>query len=73
MAAGLPVVATDDENRRAIIGDAGIFVDPTDIQAYANAIKQALETDFDNKPIIQAAHYSWDQIIVQYQEVLDVL
>ena len=46
MASGLPVVATDDPIRREIVGDAGLFVDPTDTDAYAEAIEKALSINF---------------------------
>ena len=40
MASGLAVVATDDPIRREIVGEAGLFVDPTDTAAYAQTLKK---------------------------------
>ena len=73
MASGLPVVATDDPIRREIVGDAGLFVDPTDISAYSNALRKALSIKWGNKPRLQAEKYSWDKIARQYETLLNSL
>ena len=70
MASGLPVVATDDENRREIIGDAGLFVDPENIEEYAQTLGKALKTDFGEKPRQQAKKFSWDKIASQYEQIM---
>ena len=69
MASGLPVVATDDPIRREIVGDAGLFVDPTNIEEYAKAIEKALSTDWGDKPRKQAEKFSWDIIASSYEEL----
>lgn len=69
MAMNLPVVATDDSVRREIIGEAGLFVDPTDIESYAKAIKTALEKDWGDIPRKQAEKFSWDEIAKKYEEL----
>lgn len=69
MATNLPVVAIDDEQRREIIGDAGIFVDPTDIDSYASALKKALSLDWGNKPRKQAEKFDWDIIAKKYEDL----
>lgn len=73
MASGLPVVANDDPIRREIVGDAGLFVDPTDIDAYAKAIERALSTNWGEKPRKQAEKFSWDSIAKQYEELFTTL
>lgn len=73
MASGLPVVATDDSVRREIVGDAGIFIDPEDGRAYANALKTALEKDWGEKPRKQAQKFSWDEIAKSYNEFISKL
>lgn len=70
MASGLPVVATDDGNRREIIGEAGIFVNPENIEEYAQTLGKALKTDFGNRPLLQAQKFSWDKIVSQYEEIM---
>ena len=69
MASGLPVVATDDPIRREIIGSAGLFVDPTDTDAYSKAIEKALNTNWGDKPRKQAEKFSWDKIANKYEEL----
>lgn len=70
MACGLPVVATNDEMRREIVGEAGLFVDPTDLEKYTEALDKALTTDWGNKPRQQAQKFSWDKITKEYGKVV---
>jgi glycosyltransferase involved in cell wall biosynthesis len=69
IASGLGVVATDDPIRREIVGNAGIFVDPTDTKAYSEALKEALETNWGDEPRKQAEKFSWDKIAKQYEKL----
>ena len=73
MASGLAVVATDDPIRREIVGDAGLFVDPTDISVYADTLKKALSIKWGNKPRLQAEKFSWDKIARQYETLFNSL
>lgn len=73
MASGLPIVATNDPIRREIVGDAGLFVDPTDTDAYAEVIEKALNTDWGDKPRKQAENFNWDVISKQYEELFNTL
>lgn len=83
MASNLPVVATDDPIRREIVGDAGIFVDPEDTEAYSNALDKALSIDWGDKqslakfgfgkPRAQAEKFSWDVIAQKYEELFKEL
>jgi len=70
MASGLPVVATNDLTRQYVVGDAGILVDPTDIESYSKALTKAANTDWKDKPRKQAEKFSWDKIAVRYEEEL---
>lgn len=67
MATNLPVVATDDEQRQEIVGEAGILVNPTDTDVYANALQKALDTNWGNRPRKQAEKFSWDEIALKYE------
>lgn len=53
MASGLPIVASDDEIRRSIIGEQGIYVDPHNIESIAQGIVSALslagKIDYSNQ------------------------
>ena len=69
MASGLPVVTTDDPIRREIVGNAGIFIDPTDTNAYALALQKALTTYWGDKPVTQASKFTWDRIASLYHKL----
>jgi len=71
MAAGLPVVASDDPIRREIVGDAGLFVDPNDSEAYAKAIEKALKMKWDGKPLEQARKFEWEEIAKEYEKLFN--
>ncbi|MDP2860291.1 MAG: glycosyltransferase family 4 protein, partial [bacterium] len=73
MACGLPVVATDDEARREIIGEAGMFVNPDDIEKYAKALEKTMATDWKDKPRRQAEKFSWDKIAKEYEKVMEAI
>lgn len=73
MASGLPVVATNDEIRSEIIGQAGILIDPQNSEAYAKAIEEALEYNWSNQPREQAKKFSWEKISKKYEEVFSQL
>ena len=73
MASGLGVVAPDDPSRREIVGDAGILVDVSDSNKYAQAIKAALKSDWQKKARLQAQKFSWDKIAKKYEKVLQTL
>lgn len=70
MAAGLPCVATDDETRREIIGNAGITCDVENIEEYSKAIKDALSIDWDDKPYKRASCYDYSVIGAKYVEMI---
>ena len=69
MASGLPVVATDDPIRREIVGDAGLFVDPTDTEKYARTLEEALKVKWGGKPRKQAEKFNWDEIAKKYERL----
>lgn len=66
MASGLPVVATNDEQRRELIGNAGIFADPTKLDQFSTAIHTATQRKWKDLPDNQAKKYSWDKIAQLY-------
>lgn len=73
MASGLPVVATNDPIRKEIVGNAGLYVDPTNTEVYAEAIKSSLSTSWGDKPRLQAEKFSWDEIAAKYENILEIL
>ncbi|HEY5600935.1 MAG TPA: glycosyltransferase family 4 protein [Patescibacteria group bacterium] len=73
MACNLPVVVNDDPARKEIIGEGGLVVNVEDIDSYAGSLKQSLQTNWGNKPRIQAEKFSWDNIAGQYEQTLKKL
>lgn len=70
MASGLPIVAPNDELRHEIIGNAGIFVDCTDINQYSKALKKALSIEWKDIPQNQAKKFSWENIVDNFSKDL---
>jgi glycosyltransferase involved in cell wall biosynthesis len=71
MASNLPIVATNDEKRRWIIGEkAGILIDVRNIDVYAEAIKNAYEKDWEKYPRTQAERYSCKDVGERYMKLL---
>lgn len=68
MACGLPVVTTDDPVRRYLIGNAGITCDVTNLNAYTESLKIALERHWhwQQQPRLNALRFSWQEIIPLY-------
>ncbi|WP_044292427.1 glycosyltransferase [Rivularia sp. PCC 7116] len=70
MASGLPVVTTDDQIRRYIVGDSGILCDVTNPEIYADGLFQVLKTNWQQKAVSNAARFSWDNIAWKYRNVI---
>ena len=73
MASGLPVVAPHDALRKEIVAEAGILVDCTDVEEYAQAIKQALTKKWGSTPQKQARKFEWEKIANDFSIVLKKL
>ena len=74
MACGLPVVATDDELRKEIVGKAGLFIkNPNNTQEYVKIIKQALKHKWGSLPRKQAEKFSWEKIALAYEKAFNDL
>lgn len=70
MASGLPIVTTDDEMRRYIVGDSGILCDVTNPQRYADALTKVLQKNWQEKSLNNALRFSWDTIALKYRDVI---
>lgn len=73
MATNLPVVATDDSTRKEIVGNAGLYVNPWDIDEYAKTLDNALKKSFDRLPLKQVKKFSWDKIAIKYEKLFITL
>lgn len=70
LASGLGVVAPNDESRKEIIGEGGVFVNVDDIEAYKNGLIKAIGFDWSKKTRLQAEKFSWDKIAKEYEDVM---
>lgn len=70
LASGLGVVAPDDASRREIVGNAGLFVDVKDSNAYSQSLSKALADDWSQKARSQAERFSWEDVAKKYEEVM---
>jgi glycosyltransferase involved in cell wall biosynthesis len=73
MASGLAVVTTDDPIRREIVGEAGLFVNPTNTNEYAKVLKNALAREWGTIPQKQASKFSWSAIALEYEKLFNNL
>jgi glycosyltransferase involved in cell wall biosynthesis len=70
MASGLPVVATDDQIRRHIVGNSGILCDVTNPEIYADVLIKVLQKKWQQKAINNVLRFSWDTIALKYRDVI---
>lgn len=70
MASNVPIVAPDDENRKTIIGSAGLYCDPEDTAAYTRTLNEALTKEWKNIPANQARKFSWANIAECYEHAM---
>jgi len=73
LAANLPVVTIDDEQRKEIIGEAGFFVKPANTGQYAKALREAIDYDWEDKPRKQAEKFDWDGTTERYEKLFKKL
>ncbi|MCL5004214.1 MAG: glycosyltransferase family 4 protein [Patescibacteria group bacterium] len=74
MACGLPVVSTTAGSVPEVVGEAGILVEPKDIDGFAYAIETLLEQNSiynsaRSKALEIASFYDWDRLILEYEKV----
>lgn len=70
LASNKPIIAPNDETRKEIIGDAGVYCDVTNPQEYALAIKEAISKDWYNIPRRRAEEFSWSRIAKEYDDLI---
>jgi len=72
MAAGKMVVATDTSKTRWILGPAGIFVDPENIEEFSKGIEKALKVKADSKEIQNHFEkFTWDTVANEYENLFE--
>jgi glycosyltransferase involved in cell wall biosynthesis len=72
MSADKPVVTTDDETRREVIGDAGILCDVENAEEYAESLERCFNIEWGNIPSERVKKcFSWDKIAMDYENVIE--
>ncbi len=76
MACGTPVLASDIPALRETVADAGVFVDPHDVSAIADAMLELLTDaergdDLRERGIRRAAAFSWERCARQTWDVIN--
>ncbi|GKU27270.1 hypothetical protein CFOLD11_40970 [Clostridium folliculivorans] len=71
LASNLPIVAPDDEVRREIIGQAGLYCDCSNAEEYSEKIKSALDTDWGDIPRKRAELFDWNKSALSYKELFE--
>jgi glycosyltransferase involved in cell wall biosynthesis len=79
MACGVPVVCSGTSSLPEVVGDAGVLVDPRDVDAIGESLRRVLEdtifaADLAQKGVQRAAGFTWkrtaEQTIDVYRRVL---
>lgn len=70
MACNRPCVAPDDAVRREVVGDAGLFCDPGDADAYARALAAALDRDWGTRPRRRAERFPFADTAAAWEALL---
>jgi glycosyltransferase involved in cell wall biosynthesis len=66
MASGTPVIVSNVSSLPEVVGDAGLLVDPNDVEGWAVALHRVLTDDalhagMAEKGLVRAAHFSWER------------
>jgi len=70
MACGTPVIASNRSSLPEVVGEGGILVEPTDVEALAEAMEvllvdDALRAELRQRALAQAAKFSWKQTALE--------
>ena len=76
MACGIPVITSNTSSLPEVIGDAGIMVDPTDVNSLCEAMHSVLTNKklwqhMSNKGLERSKLFSWDNTVKQILKIYD--
>jgi mannosyltransferase len=73
MSCGCPVIASNTSSIPEVVADAGILINPYDVNAIATALEKLLSDDIRNyyitKGLDRAELFSWEQTAQKYTEI----
>ncbi|MEO5952981.1 MAG: glycosyltransferase family 1 protein, partial [Chloroflexia bacterium] len=75
MSCGTPVISSNATSLPEVVGDAGILLDPNNVTAWADAVKQlatnkAMQTSLSKKGLEQASKFTWEKCAQETWKVL---
>jgi glycosyltransferase involved in cell wall biosynthesis len=79
LACGTPIIASDRSSLPEVVGEGGVLVEPTSVEALAEAMEMllvddALRSELRQRALAQAAKFSWKQTALEtlavYEEVV---
>jgi glycosyltransferase involved in cell wall biosynthesis len=76
MACGLPVVTSSASSLPEVVGDAGLLVDPADVDGWAEALERVCE-DLDlaatlrRRGVLRSAEFTWSRAAQRTWRVMD--
>ena len=78
MACGTPVITSNTSSLPEVVDDAGIMIDPTDVNSmtqnmYEILTNRGLQTDLIKKGLKRAQTFTWDNAADETIEVYDML
>ncbi|MBO0687369.1 MAG: glycosyltransferase, partial [Candidatus Dormibacteraeota bacterium] len=76
MACGTPVVAADASSVPEVVGEAGVLVDPGDVEGWTRALERVLEDDdlrrrLRARGLERAARFTWSRTAELTWRVID--
>ena len=77
MAAGLPIITTNDRGCQDVVGDTAVLVPPRDSEAIARAIDLLRQSENLRRGLGDAArrrvieHFGWDMLVGRYRQVYE--
>jgi len=77
MACGIPVLTSKLCSLPEVVGDAGVLVDPLDVEAIADGMRRLvqdsdLRTELRKRGLLRAKEYSWDKTACRTRKVLQM-
>jgi alpha-1,3-rhamnosyl/mannosyltransferase len=78
MACGTPVVASSASSLPEVVGDAGLLVDPADVDAWREALRRLLEdfrlrAELRARGLRRASLFSWQRAAAETWQVFDAV
>src|SRR2546430_17268626 len=66
MASGTPVVASGSSSLPEVVGDAGVLVDPADVEGWTDALERVcgdadLQATLHRRGLLRASEFTWSR------------